>query len=338
MTWYWPLLPLLVSSPASAFACTPLPLHTSVTPGLAPQGSGYLSVKQAELLSRAPGHCPIERGCQCGGRQWSPPSFYISRRRKEPESHPRKPIWGCSLVRFSQPGWQASGRLGSRFYLNLTHLSLTFWARWTTQEHNIFQPWGSTSGKLSASQGSFSLLPPMFSHQAFHGLYEHDVVTMALYTSYMSSYFHSSSFIQAMSHGVPGCQLLGANHAGASWARSAGSRDFWLEASSLPPTGCNQHWYMPSLWGVLPPKLAENAAGSAHLLSSCPENLKMVYCCHQSAFLHSRSSCEVVWLPGPSTWGSGYRHWLSSSGGSNTRPPNHQPPVLPSSILPSLSL
>ena len=153
MTWYWPLLPLLVSGPASALACTPLPLHTSVTPGLAPQGSGYLSVKQAELLSRAPGHCPIDRGCQCGGRQRSTPSFYISRRRKEPESHPRKPIWGCSLVRFSQPGWQASGWLGSRFYLNLTHLSLTFWARWTTQEHNMFQPWGSASGKLSASPG-----------------------------------------------------------------------------------------------------------------------------------------------------------------------------------------
>lgn len=79
----------LVYGPASALPCTSLLPHNLVTPGLDPQRDGCLWVSQAELLRRAPHHCP-ERGCRCMGRHWNMLFVYISGRRK-------KRIWSITL-------------------------------------------------------------------------------------------------------------------------------------------------------------------------------------------------------------------------------------------------
>ena len=133
----------------------------------------------------------------------------------------------------------------------------------------------------------------MLNHKASMTCTNTTLMIMVLHVSYVSSYSRSSSFAQARSHGVPRCQLLGVNHAGTSWAPRCRQQIFLTGGRQSPHhwLSCSPHWYMSRLRGVLPPKLAENAACSAHLPTPCPENLKMVYCSHQSAFLHSSSSC-----------------------------------------------
>lgn len=148
-------------------------------------------------------------------------------------------------------------------------------------------------------------------------------------------YSHPSSSIQARSHGVPGCQLLGAYHAGNSWAPRC-----WQQIFLISPThrwlSCSQHWRMPSLQGVLPSKLAENTACS----HTCRPHAQRIWKWFTALInLHSFipvARFKVMLLPGPSTWGSGCRPWLPSSSGST--PTSYQLPALPSSIFPTPSL
>lgn len=90
---------------------------------------------------------------------------------------------------------------------------------------------------------------------------------------------------------------------------------------------------MPSLQGILPPKLAEHAAFSTHLLNPHPENLKMVYFSHQSAFLLSRSSFGAGTAAGARL--SGF--WLKILAAMITWIYPHQPAVLLFSISHPLS-
>lgn len=181
------------------------------------------------------------------------------------------------------------------------------------------------------------MLSAVASHQALCALYEHKPDNDGPVRVLGIFLLPLCSFSQARSHGAPGCQLLEVYHAGTSWAAHAGSRYFLTEGRQSPSTGlaASKTGACPVSRVLFLPNWQRTLPVFAHLPSPCPENRKMVYCSHQSAFLHS--SCSFG--GGIAARAKHLGLWLQTLASIIQWITSYQPPALPTSILlPTLSL